>query len=94
MTNDSPAAVLHEPANNRFALYLEGETSVLDYYLSNDTVVFTHTGVPAALEGGGIGSKLVQAGLDWAREQGLRISSRCWFVSKYIDRHPEYRDLT
>ena len=94
MTDETHAEVVHEPDNNRFAVHVDGETSVLDYHLSADKVVFTHTGVPTALGGRGIGSRLVKAGLDWAREQGLRVRPLCPFVSSYIQRHPEYADLT
>jgi predicted GNAT family acetyltransferase len=61
--------------------------------LKGKLIIFTHTGVPPAIEGRGIGSKLVETGLDYARENGLKVRSTCWFVSKYIRRNPEYQDL-
>ena len=94
MTDETQAEVAHEPDNNRFAMHIEGETSVLDYHLAGEKIVFTHTGVPPALEGRGIGSRLVKAGFDWARENDLRVRPLCPFVSHYIHRHPEYKDLT
>ncbi|RMF40140.1 MAG: N-acetyltransferase, partial [Anaerolineae bacterium] len=54
---------------------------------------FTHTGVPEAIGGRGIGSKLARAGLKYARQQGYRVRPLCWFVAGYIQRHPEYQDL-
>jgi predicted GNAT family acetyltransferase len=62
---------------------------VLNYYLSGGVIVFTHTGVPSALEGRGIGSALVRAGLEFARKNNLKVKSLCWFVDKYMRRHPE-----
>jgi predicted GNAT family acetyltransferase len=90
----SQPEVQHETEKNRFAVHVEGETAVLSYERSEDEVVYTHTEVPSALEGKGIGSRLVRAGLDWARAEGLRVVPVCDFVAGYIERHPEYADLT
>lgn len=84
--------VHHRPEQNRFEITAQGETAVLEYMLNGSTIIFTHTGVPPALEGQGIGSKLAKAGLEYARANGLKIRSLCWFVDKYIQRHPEYQD--
>jgi predicted GNAT family acetyltransferase len=65
----------------------------LDYVLQGKTIIFTHTGVPPALEGHGLGSRLVQAGLEYARANHLKVRSTCWFVSGFLERHPEYEDL-
>lgn len=94
MSQDPQPEVVHEPGENRFAIHLEGGTAVLTYQLFDEKVVYTHTGVPSALEGKGIGGRLVKAGLEWARERGLRVVPVCTFVSGYIQRHPEYADLT
>ena len=94
MTEYPQPDVVHEPDKNRFAVHAEGGTAVLEYQLFEDKVVCTHTGVPSALEGKGIGSRLVKAGLDWARGEGLRVVPVCTFVAAYIQRHPEYADLT
>ena len=48
---------------------------------------------PPAIEGHGVGSKLVRGALDAARDQGLRVVPQCPFVAAYIKRHPEYEDL-
>ncbi|MGD8699321.1 MAG: GNAT family N-acetyltransferase [Gemmatimonadales bacterium] len=94
MSGDSKPQAVHEPEKSRFAIHLEGGTAVLEYQLFDDKVVYTHTGVPSALEGKGVGSRLVKAGLDWAREQDLRVVPVCTFVAGYIQRHREYADLT
>lgn len=89
----STDAVVHNSGKNRFELTLQGHTAVLDYLLAGTTITFTHTGVPPAIEGRGIGIKLVRAGLEYARSQGLKVRTTCWFVSKYLRRHPEFQDL-
>ena len=85
--------VSHNQAKNRFELTVEGHLAVLDYMMSGEIIIFTHTGVPPAIGGRGLGSKLVKTGLDYARENGLKVRSLCWFVSKYIRLHPEYQML-
>ncbi|MBP6179080.1 MAG: N-acetyltransferase [Anaerolineales bacterium] len=80
--------VIHVTERQSFQVQLESHTASLNYYLSGDTIVFTHTGVPSALEGRGIGSALVREGLKFARENNLKVKSLCWFVDKYMQRHP------
>jgi predicted GNAT family acetyltransferase len=77
----------------RFELTVEGHLAALSYMLKGEIIIFTHTGVPPAIGNRGLGSKLVKAGLEYARENGLKVRSLCWFVSKYIRLHPEYHDL-
>ena len=93
MTTPDPQNVVHDPAAGRFELSVEGRLCELVYHLAGGTIVFTHTGVPPELEGRGLGSLLVRAGLDYARAQGLKVVPLCPFVGAYLRRHPEYQDL-
>lgn len=86
-------AVTHNFEKHRFELSVDGHLAVLDYIMMDDILIFTHTGVPPEIEAGNVGVKLVQTGLEYARENGLGVRSKCWFVSKYLKRHPEYQDL-
>ena len=81
--------VFHNESKNRFEIQINSHKAVLAYSLQDKTILFTHTGVPSALEGQGIGSKLVKTGLEYARANNLKVKSTCWFVSGYIERHPE-----
>ena len=85
--------VFHNQEAHRFELTADKQLAVLDYMLKGEIIIFTHTGVPPAIGGRGLGSKLVQTGLEYARENDLKVRSLCWFVSKYIRLHPEYQDL-
>ena len=80
--------VIHNTEQKSFEVHLDSHTAELNYSLSADTITFTHTGVPSALEGRGIGSLLVSAGLKYAKENNLKVQSLCWFVDKYRQRHP------
>ena len=57
------------------------------------SIIFTHTEVPAALEGRGIGGALAKAGLEFARANQLQVVPLCPFVRSYIERKPEYQPL-
>lgn len=82
----------HEPDQQRFTLPTT-PVSVLDYTVSGGRVVFTHTGVPPAYQGQGLAARLVEAGLQWAQGQGLKIVPACSYVHVYIQRHPEWQNL-
>jgi predicted GNAT family acetyltransferase len=79
--------VQHDTAAHQFWLEPEpGQRCVLDYRRQGNAVVFTHTGVPAALQGRGLAAQLVAAGLQWAGEQGLQVIPACNYVASYLRR--------
>ncbi len=85
--------VRHNPQAGRFEVEKDGRLAVLDYQLQGDRMIITHTGVPPALEGQGIGSRLARAALEHARMHGLKVTALCSFVAAYLQKHPEYQDL-
>jgi predicted GNAT family acetyltransferase len=85
--------VIHNTERKSFEVHLDPYTAELSYYLTGNSIVFTHTGVPAALEGRGIGSMLVKTGLEFAKSNNLKVRALCWFVDGYIQRHTEYQSL-
>ena len=82
----------HEPEHQRFTLPTT-PVSVLDYQLDGGRVVFGHTGVPSAYQGRGLAAQLVEAGLQWARDEGLKVVPACSYVQTYLQRHPEWQHL-
>jgi predicted GNAT family acetyltransferase len=89
MTN----AVVHNRAKNRFELDVGGETVFTEYREANGVMTFFHTLTPPALRGRGLAAKVVQAALDYARAEGLKVIPLCWYVSGHIQSHPELRNL-
>lgn len=85
--------VTDNPAENRYELKVDGELAFTAYERRDGAVIFTHTEVPARLEGQGIGSRLVRAGLADARLHGLKVIPLCTFVAGYFEKHPEDQDL-
>lgn len=89
----APVNVEHNEAASRFEACVEGHLCVADYSLRDGTAVFTHTGVPPALQGRGIAAAMVRAALDWCAAQGHKVVPACSYVHAYMQRHPETQHL-
>jgi len=85
--------VRQNSALHRFEFDIAGGTGLALYRLADGVMTFTHTEVPAALRGRGIGSQMMHAVLQNVRAQGLKVVPRCPFVADFIDRHPQHADL-
>ena len=86
--------VQHDPQGHRFFLEVAGGTAELAYRPVNErTVDLVHTGVPEAAAGQGVAGTLAQAAFDWARSTGTRLVVSCPYVTRWLERHPEQRDL-
>jgi predicted GNAT family acetyltransferase len=71
----------------------DGSIAIAEYTLSAGKIMFTHTEVPEAHEGQGIGSALIRFALHSARERGLKVIPICPFFAAYIRNHPGEQDL-
>ena len=79
---------------HRFEIDLgDGSFAFAEYNLIPGKIMFTHTEVPEAHEGQGIGSALIRFGLAEARARGLKVIPICPFFAAYMERHPETQDL-
>jgi predicted GNAT family acetyltransferase len=90
-TNQTTVTV--EP--DRFVIAVDGQTVGLADYVDRDgRRIFPHTEVDRAFRGRGLATILVAEALRATREAGLRIVPQCSMVADYIDKHPEYEDIT
>lgn len=86
--------VQHDQKRHRFFLEVQGGTAELSYRpIDARTVDLVHTGVPDAAAGQGIAGRLARAAFAWARQNGMKVVVTCPFVGKWLERHPEERDL-
>ena len=85
--------IVHNAAKNRFELDVDGQTVFTEYRRANGVLTFYHTLTPPALRGRGLAAKVVQAALEYARAEGLKVIPLCWYVSGHIQSHPEFREL-
>lgn len=77
----------------RYELEVDGHLAVVLYRRADGAITFTHTEVPKALAGRGIGSRLARGALELARADGHRVVAQCPFVAGYLAKHPEFADL-
>ncbi len=56
-------------------------------------IIVDHTEVSDALKGKGAGKKLVEAGVNFARKNNLKILPLCPFARSVFDRVKEYGDV-
>ena len=85
--------VRDNPEMHRFELEVDGSLAVAKYVRDGDVITFTHTEVPEALGGRGVGSKLAQGALDLVRARGEKVVARCPFIASWIAPHRDYADL-
>ncbi len=74
----------------QFELMVDGQKARIEYILMGNKIFFTHTEVPAAFEGKGIGSKIVKLALENIEARNLKLVPLCPFTAAYIKRHPEW----
>lgn len=86
--SDLPPVVNNENAS-RYELVADGIVAELVYERRGDKLVLVHTGVPAELEGRGVGGKLVSAAIEDAADKSLSVVARCPFAREWLKRHPD-----
>lgn len=87
-------AVEDNPAEERFEVSKDGVLAgFTTYRRTKGRVAFLHTEIDQRFEGQGLGSQLIQAALDHAREHQLAVLPFCPFVLGYIQRHPDYAEI-
>jgi predicted GNAT family acetyltransferase len=65
----------------------------LTWVQRDDVRVAEHTIVPHAIGGRGVASRLVDALVADAREQGFKVKPVCSYVVAKFDEHPEWADI-
>ncbi|HET7388735.1 MAG TPA: GNAT family N-acetyltransferase [Nocardioidaceae bacterium] len=66
----------------------------VNYRRHDDRIELVHTEVDPDFEGRGVGSALARSSLDAIRSAGMPAQLTCSFIAGYVDKHPEYADLT
>ena len=83
------ASLVHDNiAAHRFELEIDDEVAKAWYRRQGNVVTFTHTEVPTALSGQGVGGRLAKGALDAVRAAGLRVVAKCPFIAGFLRLHP------
>ena len=85
--------IIHNEAENRFEVWIEGYLSKLDYLRDGKNFVIMHVGVYPEHRGQGVAGKITQGALEYARANSLRVIPMCSYAAAYIRRNPQYADL-
>jgi predicted GNAT family acetyltransferase len=85
--------VRHNPEASRFEAFVDGELCRAEYRMAGDVMRIVHSEVPYELEGRGLAGQVVQAALDYARANGLKVAPVCGYVRAYMRRHKATQDL-
>lgn len=79
---------------NRYAAYLNGKcVGRVSAILVKETILIPHVEVNANVRDLGIGSLLVRRAFDDARAEGHTVLSLCPSARRWVDWHPNYRDV-
>ena len=81
-------------SRSRFELEESGVTAYLEFDLdSAGWITLLHTEVPEALRGRGLAGMLAKTGLEYARDNNLKVDVVCPLVANYLSKHPEFQGL-
>ena len=86
--------IVDNPDQHRYEIHVEDELAgYVQYRRRPGLIAFIHTEIDQRFEGRGLGSELIAAALDAAREARIAVLPFCPFVNGYVQRHPEYAGL-
>ncbi len=86
--------ITHNKNASKFFTINEGKESVLEYIMVNSkTINMIHTYVPVEMRGRQIAASLVEAGLEYAEENNLKVIPSCSYVRTYINGNEKYKKL-
>ncbi|WP_088341004.1 GNAT family N-acetyltransferase [Robiginitalea sediminis] len=85
--------LIDNEARKRYEFQIGEHTPLIEYIRTTDKIYLTHTEVPEALSGQGIGTALIGAALRDIEAKGLTLVPLCPFVALYLKRNPEWKRL-
>ncbi len=81
--------------NGCFYITVDGKTEgkMTFVFAGPDKIIIDHTEVNPGNNGKGFGKKLVEKGVEYAREKNLKIIPLCPFAKKVIDKTVGFQDV-
>jgi predicted GNAT family acetyltransferase len=91
-TASAPLTLREQP--DRLTAEVEGLELLIRYLWTRPGVMrVDHVGVPKALGGRGLGTRLVGALVAKARAEGFKVEPVCSFAATQFTRHPDWADV-
>ena len=89
--------IQHKTVGTKGTFFVESDgrnVAEMVYTMSTpDRMMIEHTEVDESLKGKHVGSDLVARGVEFAREQQIRIVPLCSFARAIFKKTPEYQDV-
>ncbi|MEK9499593.1 GNAT family N-acetyltransferase [Gaopeijia maritima] len=92
--SSAPLDIRIDADSGRFVAEVAGAEAFIQYrYEGADVLHLIRTWVPPQARGGGVGALLAEFAMEHAREEGLTVTTSCWFIDQFLDASPQYQDL-
>jgi predicted GNAT family acetyltransferase len=89
--------IQHQQSVKSGVFYIEAggvQLAELSYIrLSESIISINHTFVSYSLRGQGIARQLLDAAVDWARKNGLKVGATCSYVVAQFEQDPVFEDV-
>lgn len=87
--------LINNKEGKQYEFHVDNYVPKIEYVIKgdNEVIYLTHTEVPSALGGQGIGTQLVEKTLQDIEENGMRVVPLCAFVASYINKNPQWKKL-
>lgn len=86
----------HDTDDTGGEFFIEQDMDVvaeMTYRLEEGVITIVHTHVDERLEGKGVGKKLVEQAIHFARERNLKVAATCSFAHALLERTAEWADV-
>lgn len=83
--------LINNKEKHQYEFHINRYTPLIEYIINKDgNIYLTHTEVPRALGGQGIGTELVEKTLEDIDNSGTKVIPLCPFVTAYIKKNPQW----
>lgn len=85
--------LIHNEAESKYEYHIDGHVAYITYDDQDGKMHLTHTIVPDALAGKGLARTLLEDVLAVIQKENKKAVSKCSYIVKYEEKHPEMSDL-
>lgn len=89
--------ILQEDNEKKGRFFIKGPTGdiaeIVYNYVNPLSIIVEHTEVDPSLKGQGVGNRLVDSVVVWARASGIKVIPLCPFAKKVFERNEGYQDV-
>lgn len=80
-------------SQSRLEIEVEGETVFATYRIDNNILYINYVEAPPSLRGTGAAGRLMEAVMEFAKENNFSVFPICGYAVSWINRHKEYHSL-